>query len=50
MERAATTGWMAANHHLSRWGLPGHDLWTVPMTGRHQAVPALRKALARLPT
>jgi isorenieratene synthase len=32
MERAATTGWMAANHHLSRWGLPGHDLWTVPMT------------------
>src|SRR6478752_2227809 len=45
MERAATTGWMAANHHLSRWGLPGHDLWTVPMTGRHQAVPAMRKAL-----
>jgi len=50
MERAATTGWLAANHHLSRWGLPGHDLWTVPMTGRHRAVPALRKALARLPT
>jgi isorenieratene synthase len=49
MERAATTGWMAANHHLSRWGLPGHDLWTVPMTGRHRAVPAMRKALARLP-
>ena len=49
MERAATTGWMAANHHLSRWGLAGHDLWTVPMTGRHRAVPTLRKALARLP-
>ena len=49
MERAATTGWMAANHHLSRWGLPGHDVWTVPMAGRHRVVPSLRKALARLP-
>lgn len=33
MERAATTGWLAANHHLTRWGLPGHDVWTVPMEG-----------------
>jgi isorenieratene synthase len=47
MERAATTGWMAANHHLARWGLPGHDLWTVPMAGRHRVVPPLRRALAR---
>jgi isorenieratene synthase len=46
MERAATTGWMAANHHLSRWGLPGHDLWTVPMAGRHRVVPALHRLLA----
>ncbi|HEU4999350.1 MAG TPA: FAD-dependent oxidoreductase [Lapillicoccus sp.] len=49
MERAATTGWMAANHHLTRWGLPGHDLWTVPMTGRHRAVPPLRRLLAQAP-
>ena len=49
MERAATTGWMAANHHLARWGLPGHDLWTVPMAGRHRAVPALRRLLAQAP-
>jgi isorenieratene synthase len=46
MERAATTGWMAANHHLARWGLPGHDLWTVPMAGRHHGVPRLRRLLA----
>jgi isorenieratene synthase len=49
MERAATTGWMAANHHLARWGLPRHDVWTVPMAGRHRAVPTLRRALARFP-
>ena len=34
MERAATTGWLAANLLLQRRGLPGHDLWTVPMQGR----------------
>lgn len=33
MERAATTGFQAANALLDRWGLPGHDLWTVPMSG-----------------
>ena len=38
MERAATTGWIAANTLLARRGLPGHDLWTVPMRGRGQAV------------
>ncbi|HLT61802.1 MAG TPA: FAD-dependent oxidoreductase, partial [Microlunatus sp.] len=27
MERAATTGWQAANALLGRWGLRGHDLW-----------------------
>jgi len=42
MERAATTGWLAANTLLGRWGLPGHDLWTVPMTGRVPGVHALR--------
>ena len=49
MERAATTGWMAANHHLSRWGLTGHEVWTVPMSGRHGVVRPVRKALARRP-
>ncbi|CAN5655409.1 NAD(P)/FAD-dependent oxidoreductase [soil metagenome] len=34
MERAATTGFTAANHLLSGWGLRGHDLQTVPGQGR----------------
>ncbi|MEB3366356.1 FAD-dependent oxidoreductase [Saccharopolyspora mangrovi] len=34
MERAATTGWHAANRLLERWGLPGHDLFSVPTAGR----------------
>ena len=40
MERAATTGFLAANALLDRWGLAGHDLWTVPMRGR-QRIPRL---------
>jgi carotenoid phi-ring synthase / carotenoid chi-ring synthase len=39
MERAATTGWCAANRLLRRWGLAGHRLQTVPNHGR---VPPLR--------
>jgi isorenieratene synthase len=34
MERAATTGWTAANERLQRWGLAGHELSTVPTQGR----------------
>lgn len=34
MERAATTGWSAANHLLDSWGLAGHELCTVPTRGR----------------
>ncbi|BBY43356.1 FAD-dependent oxidoreductase [Mycolicibacterium celeriflavum] len=34
MERAATTGWSAANLLLERFGLTGHDLHTVPTQGR----------------
>jgi isorenieratene synthase len=34
MERAATTGWCAANRLLTSWGLAGHPLHTVPTTGR----------------
>ena len=30
MERAATTGFLAANQLLGGYGLAGHDLWTVP--------------------
>ena len=34
MERAATTGWSAANHLLTHYGLAGHALHTVPIQGR----------------
>jgi isorenieratene synthase len=38
MERAASTGWQAANHLLAGWGLAGHDLRTVPVRGRSATV------------
>ena len=45
MERAATTGFLAANTLLDGWHLPGHDLWTVPMTPRLGPLPGrLRRA------
>ncbi|OBF55507.1 isorenieratene synthase [Mycobacterium sp. 852002-53434_SCH5985345] len=44
MERAATTGWCAANHLLGRWGLAGHPLVTVPTRGRS---PVLRWLASR---
>lgn len=34
MERAATTGLLAANVLLGRWGIAGHDVWTVPLRSR----------------
>ena len=34
MERAATTGWTAANELLARFGVAGHVLHTVPTEGR----------------
>lgn len=34
MERAATTGWSAANRLLSHFGIAGHELETVPTQGR----------------
>jgi isorenieratene synthase len=34
MERAATTGWSAANLLLERFGIRGHELQTVPNRGR----------------
>ncbi|MFF5361864.1 FAD-dependent oxidoreductase [Streptomyces scabiei] len=44
MERAATSGFLAANALLERWGVRGQTLWTVPDGGRG---PLLRR-LARL--
>ncbi|MBF6170959.1 FAD-dependent oxidoreductase [Nocardia blacklockiae] len=38
MERAATTGWTAANVLLSRWGAAGHPLQTVPTEGRSRVL------------
>ncbi|MFV0126361.1 FAD-dependent oxidoreductase [Streptomyces sp. HMX112] len=43
MERAATTGFLAANSLLRRWGVRGHPLWTVPRKGRS---PVLRGLVA----
>jgi isorenieratene synthase len=38
MERAATTGWSAANRLLAHYGLAGHQLHTVPVQGRSSAL------------
>ncbi|MFG1929478.1 FAD-dependent oxidoreductase [Mycobacterium sp. NPDC048908] len=38
MERAATTGWTAANELLKRFGVMGHDIQTVPVRGRSAAL------------
>jgi isorenieratene synthase len=35
MERAATTGLLAANRLLGGWQLAGHDVWTVPLRSRY---------------
>lgn len=43
MERAATTGFIAANTLLESWGVHGHDLWSVPDRGRNR----LLRRLAR---
>ncbi|WP_017597322.1 FAD-dependent oxidoreductase [Nocardiopsis lucentensis] len=43
MERAATSGLMAANALLGRWGLPGHRLWSVPRRGRWGPLRALAR-------
>ncbi|OEJ30326.1 FAD-dependent oxidoreductase [Streptomyces subrutilus] len=41
MERAATSGFQAANALLERWGVRGETLWTVPRRGRSAAGRAL---------
>lgn len=45
MERAATTGFAAANHLLDHFGLAGHDMYTVPVRGRS---PVLRHLAGRV--
>jgi len=44
MERAATTGFLAANALLRGWGVAGEPLWSVPTAGRN---PVLRAAARR---
>ena len=44
MERAATTGFAAANALLSQWHIRGHELWSVVNGGRS---PLLRRAARR---
>ncbi len=46
MERAAATGWLAANALLGDWGLAGHDLWTVPLQGRHRLAATAHRWMA----
>ncbi|MGW7313515.1 FAD-dependent oxidoreductase [Streptomyces sp. NPDC054865] len=41
MERAATSGFLAANALLARWNVRGETLWTVPRKGRLAAGRAL---------
>jgi isorenieratene synthase len=48
MERAATTGFLAANALLARRGLAGHELWTVPMASRHPVAGILRAGAKKL--
>ena len=47
MERAATTGFLAANQLLAQEGLAGHDLWTVPTRTRHPQLLRGRQLLSR---
>ncbi|MEV5427932.1 FAD-dependent oxidoreductase [Streptomyces sp. NPDC052701] len=43
MERAATTGFLAADALLERWGVRGQTLWTVPGRGRGALLRGLAK-------
>lgn len=47
MERAATTGFLAAGLLLAAWGVRGQVLWTVPRTGRSPVLRALSAAARR---
>ena len=47
MERAATTGFLAANQLLAGSGVRGHDLWSVPMRARNRVSRPLHRLLLR---
>lgn len=47
MERAATSGFLAANQLLTGWGVRGQVLWTVPRSGRSRLLSALATRAAR---
>lgn len=49
MERAATTGVLAANQLLGGWGVAGSDIWTAPTSPRLPGVHTLRQLVRRLP-
>jgi carotenoid phi-ring synthase / carotenoid chi-ring synthase len=49
MERAASTGWHAANCLLARWGLAGHTIYSVPTRGRLAPLRWLATRAARAP-
>nr|WP_198423495.1 FAD-dependent oxidoreductase [Microlunatus antarcticus] len=48
MERAATTGFLAANRLLADVGVRGHDLWSVPMQARNRVSAPLHRLLLRV--
>jgi carotenoid phi-ring synthase / carotenoid chi-ring synthase len=43
MERAAATGFLAANQLLHTFGVVGHDLWTAPLRSRHRLSTTLHR-------
>ncbi len=47
MERAATTGILAANQLLHIYGVAGQDLWTVPIRSRQRLLTTLHRFIAR---
>jgi isorenieratene synthase len=49
MERAATTGFLAANTLLERWSVAGQPLWSVPRSGRGPLLGPLAHRWARPP-
>ena len=48
MERAATTGFLAANRLLADAGVRGHDLWSVPMRARNRVSAPLHRLLLKV--
>ena len=49
MERAATSGLLAANQLLAGWGRPGHPVWSVPNEGRWRVLRGLASRFGTSP-